>query len=241
VKSIIRGFSAPTEFFLIIFVCFGLSLTACSVWIINHLYTPQMQTAGTSHSGSSDVMHLTDDGIVVSVVIELITAGIALWIGRIRGWSLATFGFQTSWKWTGLGVLLFFAFQLVGHLVHLLKTGSFFATSNPHGTPAFLRVSHLTIPFVILISTINPVFEEAIESGYFFHALQRYGMWLTVFAAVLFRGFLHITMGLNGFVTMFAMGLLYGFVYWRWRQLWPLIIAHSLQMFYALLPTALAA
>ena len=48
-------------------------------------------------------------------------------------------------------------------------------------------------------------------------------------------------MGLSGFVTMFAMGLLYGFVYWRWRQLWPLVLAHSLQMLYALLPQALAA
>jgi membrane protease YdiL (CAAX protease family) len=30
---------------------------------------------------------------------------------------------------------------------------------------------------------------------------------------------------------MFAMGLLCGFVYWKWRQLWPLILAHSLQIF----------
>ena len=66
-------------------------------------------------------------------------------------------------------------------------------------------------------------------------------MWLTVLAVALFRGFLHTTMGVSGFVTMFAIGLLYGFFYWRWRQLWPLIVAHSLQMFYSLVPQALAA
>jgi membrane protease YdiL (CAAX protease family) len=189
---------------------------------------------------NKDVIHLKDDGVIVSVTIELVTLGITLWIGRLRGWSLATFGFRPSWRWTGLGILLFLAFHLIDYLIRFLTIGGFHA-AVPHGPPAFLRVSRLTVPFVVLLSTVNPVFEEAIESGYFFHALQRYGVWLTVFAAALFRGFLHFTMGVNGFVTMFAMGLLYGFVYWRWRQLWPLVVAHSLQMFYALLPQALAA
>ena len=57
-------------------------------------------------------------------------------------------------------------------------TGSFFDVANSHGVPASPRVSHLTVPFVILIALVNPVFEEAIESGYFFHALQRYGPWV---------------------------------------------------------------
>jgi hypothetical protein len=30
------------------------------------------------------------------------------------------------------------------------------------------------------------------------------------------------------------MGVIYGLVYWRWRQLWPLVVAHSLQMLFAL-------
>jgi membrane protease YdiL (CAAX protease family) len=242
VKAIIRNLSAPAEFCLIIFICFGLTIAVCSVWIFHHTWrAPQAHADGVAHPGNKDVIHLKNDGIVASVVIQLTALGIALWIGRIRGWSLATFGLRASWKWVGLGILLFLAFQLVIHLVHLLMTGSWQAATAPHGKPAFLRVSHLTIPFVILVATINPVFEEAIESGYFFHALQRYGAWVTVFAAALFRGFLHTTMGLNGFITMLAMGLLYGFVYWRWRQMWPLIIAHSLQMLYALLPQALAA
>ena len=240
-KSIIRNLSTPTEFCLIIIICFGLSIAASSIWIIKHLrHGLPPHTNSVTHPGNKDVIHLKNDSVVVSVVLELATLGVALWIGRIRGWSLATFGLRPSWKWTGAGVLLFFAFHVTGYLVRFLTTGSFHA-AVPHGIPTFLRVSHLTIPFIILTSTVNPVFEEAIESGYFFHVLQRYGMWLTVFAAALFRGFLHVTMGFNGFVTMFAMGLLYGFVYWRCRQLWPLIVAHSLQMFCALLPQALAA
>jgi len=109
-----------------------------------------------------------------------------------------------------------------------------------HSTVDFHRLSELTIPFILLISMVNPVFEESLECGYFFQVLERHGMWVTVLASAAFRSFLHANMGISGVVFLFVLGLLYGFVYWRWRELWPLIVAHGLQMLYALLPQALA-
>src|SRR6185312_1140540 len=173
-------------------ICFGLSFAASTIWIINHLqHAPSAIAAGAHHSANTDVIHLTNDGILFSSVLASITLGLALWIGRIRGWSLKTFGLQISWKWTGLGVLLFLANCLQNHATHFLMTGHWQNSADSHAAPSFLRVSHLTIPFIILISTINPICEEAFESGYFFHVLQRYGMWITVLIAALFRGFLH--------------------------------------------------
>jgi hypothetical protein len=227
VKSIIRNFSAPTEFLLVIFICFGLTIASCLVWITNQLYRIPRTPGG-------GVELLSNQRIIEAVVFQLLTLGIALWIGRIRGWSLATFGFRASWKWTGAGVLLFGAFLLIQHVIGFLSREVF------HTVGDFHRTSQLTLPFVILISVVNPVFEETIECGYFFQALQQHGMWFTVLASAAFRGFLHSTMGVSGFVSMFAEGLLHGFFYWRWRQLWPLIIAHALQMLYSLLPQALA-
>lgn len=221
-------------------LCFGLSIAASTIWIINHLsYAPMAHPVSAIQSKNEDVIQLTNDGVVFGMAIALITLGIALWIGKVRGWSLKSFGSKISWKWTGLGLLLFLANYPLNYFLHFLMTGHWQNSGVTHGKPSFLRVSHLTIPFIILLATINPLFEETFESGYFFHTLQRYGMWVTILAAALFRGFLHVTMGLNGFVTMFAMGLLYGFVYWRWRQLWPLMVAHSLQMYLSLLPSAL--
>ncbi len=225
IKSFIQSFSAITEFCLVISICFGLTIVVTSVWLIRQL----------SHAPPApynQIIHLRNNGAVVSVVLELVTLGIVLWIGRIRGWSLATFGLRFSWKGTGAGVLLFLAFFVIQQLNALLTRLVF------HGTVDFHRVSNMTIPCIILLSIVNPLAEEAIESGYIFHALQRYGMWITVLAAAVFRGYLHATMGVSGFVTMFAMGLLYGFVYWRWRLLWPLMFAHALQMLYALIPQA---
>ena len=160
-KSFIRNLSLPTEFCLVLFICFGLSIAASLIWIINHVGQASQSHAGSIvHPGNKDVIQLKDGDVVFSVVLQMITLGTTLWLGRIRGWSLATFGLRVSWKWTGAGVLLFFALQLVNHLGHFLLTGSFFDAANSRGVPAFLRVSHLTVPFVILIALVNPVFEE---------------------------------------------------------------------------------
>jgi membrane protease YdiL (CAAX protease family) len=226
VTSIIRSFSVLTEFCLVIFIGFGITIVGTLAWMINHL---------SADPAAPVAMRLNNDGIIEGVVLRVVTMSVVLWIGSIRGWSLATFGLRPSWKGTGAGVLLLIAFLLVQQILGFLTREVF------HNTVDFHRVSELTIPFIILISIVNPVFEEALECGYFFQALQRHGMWLTVTASALFRGFLHASMGVSGLVFMFASGLLYGFVYWRWRQLWPLVVAHGLQMFYALLPQALTA
>jgi hypothetical protein len=224
VKTIIRGFSAPTEFLLVVFICFGLTIVQTSAWIIHNI--------GAAHAPASvETRPLQNDGIIFLAVMEVVTLAIALGLGRIRGWSLATFGFRLSWKWIGAGVLLFAAFFLIHAIMGFLTREVFHSRVDYH------RINQLTLPVILLISLINPVFEETIESGYIFHVLQRHGVWLTVLASAAFRAFLHATMGVSGVVTMFVQGLLYGFVYWKWRQLGPLITAHALQMLYSLLRT----
>ena len=74
----------------------------------------------------------------------------------------------------------------------------------------------------------NPFFEEAIETGYFVRVLQRFGMWPAVLASAFFRASLHAFFGLKGVVFLFGFGLVFALVYWQWRQLWPLVLAHLL-------------
>jgi membrane protease YdiL (CAAX protease family) len=226
VKSLIRSLPAQVEFCLVMGIAFGLAIVANAMVIFRHVSTHPVASARKD-------MPITNDGIVNAVVVQLVVLSIIFWIGRIRGWSFKSFGLQASWRLTASGVLLFFAFGLVGRVIRL-----FAALFD--GSIDFHRVPRVSLPYVLLISAINPLFEESLECGYPFYALQSRGMWVTVLTTAVFRGFLHSTMGLSGFVFMFAMGLLYGFVYWRWRQLWPLIVAHGLQMLYSLLPEALA-
>jgi hypothetical protein len=207
---------------LVIGICFGLNIAGTSVWIIRHL-------SPVTPTHASSTIPITNGNMVDAIVLDLLILGVVFWIGRIRKWPVATFSFRISWKLTGAGLLLFFAFQLIQRCLGFLTRHVF------HGKVDFHTASQLTIPFILLISIVNPIFEESIEVGYFFQAVQGCGMWLTVLSSAVFRGFLHLIMGVSGFVFMFAEGLLHGFFYWRWRQLWPLIVAHGLQMLYSLL------
>jgi len=224
VKSIIRSFSAPTELLLVLFISFGLTIVHITAWIIHNVWAAQAPS-------SVETRPLQNDGIIFLAVMEVLTLLMVLGIGRIRGWSLATFGFRLSWKWTAVGLLLFGTGFLLQQVIGLVTREVFHSTVDYH------RINQLTLPVIVMISLINPVFEETIESGYIFYALEKYGPWLTVGSSAGFRAFLHATMGISGVVAMFTQGLLYGLLYWRWRQLWPLVVAHALQMLYSLLRT----
>ena len=164
-----------------------------------------------------------------SIMMELITLAIVLWIARVRRWPIITLEPRINWRNTLGGILLFLVTTVAMILVELpllYLIGS---------QKSLVTVNGITLPFIILLSIINPIFEEILEAGYFVHALERFGMWPTVLASGLLRGILHMYQGIGGVIALFTFGAIFALVYWRWRQLWPLIIAHSLNDFVGLL------
>jgi membrane protease YdiL (CAAX protease family) len=225
-KSIVRNLSAPAEFILVL-----------SLWIGITVVSRTMMIAGQIRHGSTwppqRIIHVPSSGVLWQAVYELLTLAVVFWIGRIRGWSLKSFGLRPSWKWTAIGILLFFATGLTARFIGMLLKNL-----APSLYPSALEshvASEVSLPFIILISVVNPVFEESLWGGYFVHALKRYGMWVTVLASAFLRTFCHAHLGIRALVSILPMGVIYGLVYWRWRQLWPLVVAHSLQMVFALM------
>lgn len=173
---------------------------------------------------------LSDRTVLWLVCYELLAFMIVLGVARIRGWSLTTFGLRVSWKWTGAGLLL-----LIVTLVALsFQTLIFNLLNPPVGKVEPLTNGGLTLPFVILLTVINPIFEELMEVGYFVHALKRYGGWTAVLASAFFRALLHGYAGFNLAASVLLLGLIFGSAYAWWRQLWPLVLAHGLIDFFAL-------
>jgi membrane protease YdiL (CAAX protease family) len=210
-RSFVRNLSRPAEFCLVLLLGFGLTI-GLQAW---KLATSRPTT-------------FTDGVILRGVILETIVLGAILQLGKIRGWSIATFGSRISWRGTGGGILLFIvtalALVVVGALANIV-----------HPQPTRFTAAGLTVPAIILLSVINPVFEEVLEVGYFIHSLQAYGLWAAVPASALFRAFLHMYQGINGMIGIFVIGLIFGWAYSKWRQLWPLVVAHSLWDFFALL------
>ncbi len=210
-KSIIRDFSAPAEFCLILLVGFG----PLVVFMLPNLLRPKPAV-------------LNNAGVLVFPLVELTLLIPVLWIGKLRGWSLSTFGFKVSWKLTGVGILLFV-------MAESAQEGVAYAAGIIHPEQACVATGRLAVFLILLISLVNPVYEELLESAYFIQQLNRFRMWPAVLASAAFRGLFHLQFGVNAVLGIFAMGVIFALAYWRWRQLWPLIVAHSLADLLALL------
>jgi membrane protease YdiL (CAAX protease family) len=171
--------------------------------------------------------------------MQLLVLAFALWIGHIRGWSLASFGARVSWKGTGAGLLLFIVTLLA--VIFCIVLTNTFAPGLRNPANLGVKVSGvLTLPFILLMALVNPIYEEVLEAGYFTHALQKFGMVPAVVTSALFVTFLHSFKGIDAFVMVLPWRLVFGFCYWRWRQLWPLVFAHVIIDIQGLLAAAAA-
>ena len=205
-RSFIRNLTPRGEVFLVFAIWFGLGIIIRSIG--GHLMPGARLHGEFSNLGMMGL----------SIFELLVLAMVFLYIGRIRGWSFASFCFQISWKLTGLGVLLFVPTKLIFVLRNMIV--------GPNA--AGLLAGQIALPIVIISSIITGIFEELMEVGYIIKVTEKYGMWTAVFISALIRAVIHAYQGAVGMACVFVIGVTFGLVYWKLRQLWPLIVAHIL-------------
>src|SRR5699024_4025126 len=85
-------------------------------------------------------------------------------------------------------------------------------------------------PVSVLIAFQNGFLEEALVVGYLILRLRQLDLrpWMVIAISALLRGSYHLHQGYGGFAGNIAMGIVFAFVFLRWRRLLPLMIAHGL-------------
>lgn len=83
-----------------------------------------------------------------------------------------------------------------------------------------------TIPLLILSAVRAGLLEEVILNGYLFERLG--SRWRALIAVAALRGLYHLYQGPAMALGNMVMGLVFGWVYLRWRRVMPLVIAHTL-------------
>jgi membrane protease YdiL (CAAX protease family) len=178
-----------------------------------------------------DARLVTSDGErLVSSALQLAVLGFVFFISRARGWSIRQLGFHPNWRQTIIGVLLFIAVVLI---IGGVAAGTIMLVPNSlHHRPSVA----IGLSFVGILATgiINPVFEEVFLCGYVIQRLAKKGAGVAIGFSVLLRSLCHVHLGVAVLGPLVA-GLVFGYLFWRNRQLWPLIVAHSLVDFLALL------
>lgn len=162
--------------------------------------------------------------------IEVLCGSIALAILRRRGWN---FGLRPTVLQTAAGMALMFgASLLIGMLYELTQ-----ALTKTDPAAATTMKSTLTWPVLILFTLVNPLYDELFLVAYNVEAAKDSGAAFAISLSAFVRFVCHLEQGPVSAVTILPLGLVFAAVYWRWRRLWPLVVAHAVMDFLGMIPT----
>ena len=210
----IEALSARAEFFLVITLSFSYFIgTSLSVLLLN-LRQFELTTGRALR------------GIATEIVILLVVC----WILRVRGWRLSRLTGRFTVPAFLAGIPLFMAYYFLYVAVTITVTAI--------GAGRFSTVRVVpTAPVLVMLAflVVNSVFEEVLVTGYVIAALSEQGAALAITASTLLRLLYHLYQGPVASLSILPLGLLFGAVFWKWRNLWPLVMAHTLANVLALL------
>jgi len=231
---LVRSLPTPVEFATVITIAFG-----------SFIYYSAAEFLGGPMTGADaeTQQYFTDAALIALVVQEMFVLAILSVLLRMRGWSLGDFDIRVSWRLTVAAVLLVVGYYAVFYTTYpVIVAISHALTGSDLGLGANLAISDspsaagsLSLFTIVLLSTVNPVFEEVIVAGYVMTVIQRrHGMWFAINVSTLIRLSYHLYQGPIAIVSIIPMGLLFGYYYARTGRLWPLILAHAIMDFLAL-------
>lgn len=165
---------------------------------------------------------------LTSVAVGVAWGGLGIYLLWRAGFRLGR-DIGLSWRFTDLG-------RAVGIAAAIGLTGLVFVVVtyrlgiSTRIVPATLDDHWWTVPILVLAALENGFLEEVLMIGYLVTRLRqlRVDPWLAVLLSALLRGSYHLYQGWGQGAGNFLMGLLFGFIWLKWRRLWPLVGAHTL-------------
>lgn len=207
-RTLARTFSERTEFWLVLLVSFGFPIWGSLTF---------------AFTGSARPTFVSDFSRLMSCAIQLAIFGFVVLLGTIRGWSTRDLGLRPTWRLTAMGILLF---PVIAILFFGLSIAAYRLAPSAFNHPHDVAVG---LSFVGILATIvvNPVFEETLVCGYIIQRLANKGALVAISFSAFIRFLYHTNLGPSSLGSL-LMGLIFAYLFWRYRQLWPLIVAHSL-------------
>lgn len=205
--ALIRRLPASAELILINLICFG-PFIGMSLW--------------TLLRGGKEYIY-DDRELLTVVAIEIVCGLIAAAILRVRGWKISDFGLSVTMPQMIGGFALMFGAQLAILLVSVAVEA--FAGREVGSHIKFVTsASQLSVIALVLV---NPLYEEFFEVAYNTRATESEGAAFAITFSAAIRFLCHLYHGALASVTILPLGIIFAAVYWRWRRLWPLVVAHG--------------
>lgn len=205
----IRALSERSEFFLVVTLSFAY-IVAASITVLSLRIRTFEITTGIA---------IQDTATEIAILL------VVGWILHIRGWSVRRLTKPFSWASLLWGVLLFIAYYVVYAMTTLAVLAVHPAAANVP-TIRVIPSAHWAVLIVFIL--VNSVLEEFLVTGYVVASLSKQGLALAITASTLIRFLYHLYQGPLASLSILPLGLLFAAVYWRWKTLWPLVVAHTI-------------
>ena len=200
--------SDKAEFILIVGVSFSYFVMTSAVTLL----------AGTRH------IDLTTDRVLIGILIESLIFCVVAFVLWARGWSVRRLGLRFSWQAAAAGIPLFIIYLLVYWV-----TATLVLLVVPSARASmFTMTARAPFWLMVLFFVVNSLFEELTVTGYVISSLATEGAGIAITASTLLRFSYYLYQGPFAAVSILPLGLLFGALYWRRRNLWPLIVAHTI-------------
>jgi len=168
---------------------------------------------------------LTSGRVAQGIAIEIFILILAGAILKVRGWTKGRLGLTFSWGQAAAGIPVFILYLLLYWI-----TATFVLMVWPRVMTVGVFHFSMSAPFwlMTLFIVLNSFFEETTVTAYVITSLSRQGAAVAITASTLLRFAYHLYQGPLGAISVIPAGLVFGAMYWRSRNVWPLIVAHSI-------------
>jgi membrane protease YdiL (CAAX protease family) len=189
-------------------ICFGLPIIG----------SVQAMLAGFPDTG------FHDDGAVRLVVLEAMTAGVALLFLAARRYDLSSLIPRPTAAGLAAGVGLYVAIWLVD----LAVLSPFTADGVAQPVDRMVEASTMSLATIVVTGAVNGLWEETFMLGVLVRGLRRHGPSIAIGVPLLVRVAYHVYQGPAGTVSVLVFGLVLSLWYVRRGTLWPPVVAHAI-------------
>ena len=222
-NKLIKRLSPTIELITILIIGFGLFIYSSTryFFVVNSDYT---------HSW---IYKLTSQGHFSIVIYETIALLIIIYILKVRDWKISDFNLSFTFRLIWIALLIMFIRNFISNFgFKILEAFNVVDESATMHVQYGLEANWISISLIIII---NSIFEEFILIGYLFKRLEKYHPVIVIGLSILIRQSYHTYQGWMSLILILPTGLVFGYYYYKYKKLWPVIIAHGLSNLIAFL------
>ena len=211
--NFIKTLSSKAEFFIVISLAFGYSIIVSAIIFINYYL-----------SGASYQYSNSDFALVSNIIYQVLILGMIFSFLNARDNSITVSNNFNLVKLLSISILLILSYYLFYYLFLILAD---WGNSTPFDRTSNLTVTNFSLIPIILFSASNGFFEEIIVVGYVIPTVtERRNSFYALNVSVLIRLLYHLYQGPVAALHIIPMGLVFGLIFIKYKNIWPLVIAH---------------